>query len=192
MPKIVNHDDRRRELIEACWTVLSDQGVEGLSLRKVATAAKCATGRITHYFENREELLLAAIEASLDDIDLRTNQVLKKNIPALEKMLLIVDEVLPLDTLRLREGRVWMAFWNFASTDPRLAKENDMRHRQWYVSLHPILAEINSTLDVKLEAKIFVGLMNGLVVQTSVHPTPANRKMARATLQAHLKGLSER
>lgn len=190
MPKIVNHDDRRRELIEACWTVLSNQGVEGFSLRNVAAAANCATGRITHYFANREELLLAAIAASLDDIDARTSRILDKDCPALEKMLLIVDEVLPLDALRLREGRVWLAFWNFASANPLLAEENDLRHRQWYASLHPVLKEINAKLDTDFEAKVFVALMNGLVVQTSVHPTPANRKMARATLKAHVRGLA--
>lgn len=190
MPKIVNHDDRRRELIEACWTVLTDQGIEGFSLRNIAAAANCATGRISHYFANREELLLAAIAASLDDIDTRTNRILDLDCPALDKMLLIVDEILPLDALRLREGRVWMAFWNFATVDARLAKENDARHRQWYESLHPILKEINPKLDTDLEAKVFIALMNGLVVQTSVHPTPANRKMARATLRAHVQGLA--
>lgn len=192
MPKIVNHDDRRRELIEACWTVLTEQGVEGLSLRNIASAANCATGRITHYFANREELLLAAIAASLEDIDIRTSRILDQDCPALDKMLQIVDEILPLDTLKLREGRVWMAFWNFATVDPHLAKENDARHRQWYEALHPVLREINPSLDVDLEAKIFIALMNGLVVQTSVHPTPANRKLARSTLSAHVKSLANR
>lgn len=192
MPKIVNHADRRRELIEACWTVLTEQGVEGLSLRNIAAAANCATGRITHYFSNREELLLAAIAASLDDIDTRTSRILGQDCPALDKMLQIVDEILPLDALKLREGRVWMAFWNFATVDPRLAKENDARHREWYRALHPLLAEINPSLDTALEARIFIGLMNGLVVQTSVHPTVTNRKMARATLSAHIKSLIAR
>jgi len=190
MPKIVNHEKRRRELIEACWTVISEQGVEGFSLRNIAAAANCATGRITHYFTNREELLLAAIAASLDDIDARTSRILDKDCPALEKMLLIVDEVLPLDAFRLREGRIWMAFWNFASIDAQLAEENDLRHKQWYTALHPVLAEINPKLDTDFEAKVFVALMNGLVVQTSVHPTPSNRKMARATLKAHVRGLA--
>ena len=63
MPKLIDHDLRRRELVEASWQVIADEGLEGVTMRKVAAAARCTTGRITHYFENREELLLAALRA---------------------------------------------------------------------------------------------------------------------------------
>ena len=38
MPKQVDHAVRRRELVEASWDVISREGIEALTLRKVAAA----------------------------------------------------------------------------------------------------------------------------------------------------------
>ena len=46
MPKQVDHAARRRELVEASWEVIASEGIEGTTLRKVAAAADCTTGRI--------------------------------------------------------------------------------------------------------------------------------------------------
>ena len=62
MPKVVNHDQRRAELVAATWEVVADEGVEGATLRRIAEVAGCTTGRVTHYFENKDQLLLTAFE----------------------------------------------------------------------------------------------------------------------------------
>ena len=67
MPKQVDHALRRRQLVEASWDVIAAEGIEGVTLRKVAQAADCTTGRIAHYFSGREELVRSALRAAHKD-----------------------------------------------------------------------------------------------------------------------------
>ena len=55
MPKIIDHDERRQELIEASWAVIAAEGLEGVTMRKIATAAGgnrrdgLAVGKVMHH-----------------------------------------------------------------------------------------------------------------------------------------------
>ncbi|MBA4102389.1 MAG: TetR/AcrR family transcriptional regulator, partial [Arthrobacter sp.] len=36
MPKIVDHDERRLELVDATWRIIARQGLEGATMREIA------------------------------------------------------------------------------------------------------------------------------------------------------------
>lgn len=50
MPKIVDHDQRRRELAEAAWKVITEVGIDGATTREIARASGYSTGVLAHYF----------------------------------------------------------------------------------------------------------------------------------------------
>lgn len=57
VPKLVDHDVRRREIAQAVWAVIAERGIEGVTLRGVAAEAGVSVGRIQHYHASREELV---------------------------------------------------------------------------------------------------------------------------------------
>ena len=57
VPKLVDHDVRRREIAQAVWAVIAERGIEGVTLRSVAAEAGVSVGRIQHYHASREELV---------------------------------------------------------------------------------------------------------------------------------------
>ena len=57
MPKIVDHEARRKELAEAAWRVIRREGLEGASVRNVAKEAGMSLGSLRHYFATQSELL---------------------------------------------------------------------------------------------------------------------------------------
>ena len=57
VPKLVDHDVRRREIAQAVWAVIAERGIEGVTLRSVAAEAGVSVGRIQHYYASREELV---------------------------------------------------------------------------------------------------------------------------------------
>ncbi|NIJ40322.1 AcrR family transcriptional regulator [Parvibaculum indicum] len=192
MPKLIDHDLRRRELVEASWQVIADEGLEGVTMRKVAAAARCTTGRITHYFENREELLLAALRAVYSAAEERLVAAAKSDLPPAEKLLLHLEEASPLDKRRLREWKVWIAFWAVAASTPELAAENDRSHLVWRKSLVPLIEELAPGVDAAMEADLLSGIVDGLGLQAAVNFTPANRARVRDTLATHIAGLERR
>ncbi|WP_166828116.1 TetR/AcrR family transcriptional regulator [Brevibacterium limosum] len=58
MPKIVDHAQRRTEIVHTLWQVIYLKGIDGVSFRSVAEAAGISVGRVQHYFPSRSELIL--------------------------------------------------------------------------------------------------------------------------------------
>jgi len=191
MPKVVDHQARRAELVEASWAVIAETGLEGLTMRKVADAAGCTTGRITHYFADREALVLAALRAVNDATGSRTADILAQDIAPRDKLIRCLEEGLPLDATRLQEWKVWIAFWSAAAADRELARENDARHRGWIRAMAPLIAAVAPALDAEHEARILMGIVDGLGLHAAINPTPANIKRARTTVQRYVDALSE-
>lgn len=66
MPRVVDHEERRWEIVFALWLVIAQQGIEGVSLRQVAAEAGVSMGRIQHYFGTKDALVLAGCTALVD------------------------------------------------------------------------------------------------------------------------------
>lgn len=189
MPKIVDHDARRRELVEASWAVIAEEGLEGLTMRKVAEAANCTTGRITHYFVDREALILASLQTSNLATSKRVSDIITSDLKVYDKLLAMAEQTLPLDEERRIEVKVWLAFWSAATVNETLAKENDARMDEWFVALLPLVEELTPKIDAAHETNLLIGLINGLGIQVAVNPSQKNLTMARDTVKQHLRKL---
>jgi AcrR family transcriptional regulator len=61
--------DRRRQITEAALEVIAQQGIQGTTTARVAEAAGISPASIYKHFENRDELLLAALDLLYDHIE---------------------------------------------------------------------------------------------------------------------------
>lgn len=190
MPKIVDHDARRRELIEASWQVIATEGLEGVTMRKIASEAGCTTGRLTHYFADREALILASLRTSYDVTGDRARASVANDTDNKAKLLRFAEEMLPADDERLREWKVWIAFWSAATVDKTLAVENDARHDAWADELADLIKDAAPASKARQEADLLIGLINGVGLHAAVNPTKENLVRARELLQAHIEKLT--
>ena len=69
MPKLVDHEERRRELGDAVWRVIRSRGVDGASIRTVAHEAGWSPGALRHYFSTQSELLTFAMQMVVERIE---------------------------------------------------------------------------------------------------------------------------
>ena len=69
MPKIVDHAQRRTEIVHALWQVIYLKGIDGVSFRSVAEAAGISVGRVQHYFPSRSELILEGCRQIVDSAE---------------------------------------------------------------------------------------------------------------------------
>lgn len=56
MPKIINHDVRRGEILDASLALFSQFGFSGISMRHLAAELNVSTGALYHYFPNKSAL----------------------------------------------------------------------------------------------------------------------------------------
>jgi TetR/AcrR family transcriptional repressor of bet genes len=191
MPKIVDHAERRRELVEASWDVIANDGIESLTMRRVASAAGCTTGRISHYFSNREELLSSALRAAHDEAERRMITIAKSALPAKERLKLVAYEGLPLDAVRLREWKVWIVFWAAAASSSSLSDHNRTRYRGWRNLLVGLFADIESLSKSESETRVdeLLALIDGLGIRITLDSSASLRKLAKKTIDEYVARL---
>ncbi len=57
MPKIVDHDQYREELLNGCFELFSEKGYSNVTMRQIAKELKVSTGALYHYFPTKHAIL---------------------------------------------------------------------------------------------------------------------------------------
>jgi AcrR family transcriptional regulator len=108
MPKLVDHDERRRLIAQAAWRVISRDGVRAASVRTVAAEAGLSTGALRHYFDDHASLLLFAARHSLELMAARVFRHLSSaDAEPRASVQACLEELLPLDEQRAAESAVY-------------------------------------------------------------------------------------
>ena len=61
MPKVVDHDERRRHILEALFAVAARDGLAAATYRTIAAEAGVPTAQVQYYFATKAELLQHAL-----------------------------------------------------------------------------------------------------------------------------------
>jgi DNA-binding transcriptional regulator YbjK len=119
MPKLVDHDERRRLIAQATWRVISRDGVRAASVRTVAAEAGLSAGALRHYFDDHPSLLLFAAQHSLE---LMAGRVLAHlaapEVDPRTAVQAVLEELLPLDAQRTAESTVYFGLIGLARVTP--------------------------------------------------------------------------
>ncbi|HKF98890.1 MAG TPA: TetR family transcriptional regulator C-terminal domain-containing protein [Steroidobacteraceae bacterium] len=126
MPKIVDHEKRRDEIALIACRVVAQHGFEQATIVRIARAAGCTTGMIAHYFDTKQEIIVAALRLILRRIEERLTQA-----HGTADLLALLSEALPIDETRYMECAVWIAFWGQVPADKRLKRINAWLHREY-------------------------------------------------------------
>jgi AcrR family transcriptional regulator len=170
LPKIVDHDARRRDFIEAAYETILEEGLAGTTIRAVAKRAGYTTGALVHYFADKEELIRHVLEENgkaVRERMLKAEQTLRGR-PALRQVLL---EALPTDKRSGSSWKIWLALWYHSEASEAMRKEERRRYREWLGRISAILeqcvelGELPRDFDVETNARLLVATVDGLGVQ---------------------------
>src|SRR5262245_17917144 len=64
-PRIDVGKIRRGQIVEAAVAVITEQGIQGLSLSEIEKKAGMSRGQLTYYFKAKEDILLAVFDRLL-------------------------------------------------------------------------------------------------------------------------------
>lgn len=130
MPRLVDHDERRRAIIAAAWRLLAARGVDGVNMRDLAAEAGYTNGALSHYFAGKDEILRAAYEHVLAATNERIEASVgrRTGLTALRRM---CHEILPLARETTLEARIALSLWQRAMNDAALATVNNAAVAAW-------------------------------------------------------------
>lgn len=206
MPKIVDHELRRRDIGEALWRLVEREGMQGVSVRTVAAEAGISPGSLRYYFSSQVDLIVFAVELLVERVTdriLGRVQVVDDSEDPVDWLADVFKEGLPLDKTRTDETHVWSTFVEQSRINPLLepARRMEWSASQWLcrtavVTLLGLAVETSAgtPLDEALEAEALLlhTVWDGLAIQLSLYPEPVRAELADRLLRLHLEGIRAR
>jgi len=166
VPKKVDHRQRREEIAVAVCRLAGRQGLDGVSLRQVATEAGVSMGRVQHYFTTKDEMLRFAFRTISERVERRMTAAvadLGTSPPPRALVRALLVEMLPLTEQTEAEAPVLAAFLARAVVEPALAESQraDAQRLREFVA-----AQIGAAPgDPVLEATTLLAVVDGLMTQ---------------------------
>ncbi len=140
VPRIVDHDERRRQIAEALLAVAARDGHESVSSRAVAKELGVATGSLWHYFEGFDEVVRAAAAEVTRRTDARIAAA-TEGLRGLARLHALMREVLPIDETTRTEAHVVVGFWGRLATLAPTPDAGAPTLATWQSSIRLALAE---------------------------------------------------
>lgn len=195
MPKIVDHDQRRTDIVRAIIKVVAEGGLAGATVRSIAREGGFSSGVIAHYFANKDEMVRYAFEFVADRVFRRIDARLKQAAGA-ERVRVILEEHVPLSK-QDEETAVALAFWEMALHDPELRALFRDKYKRWRdylrLELSGLLPDLSSdALDRRVD--LAVAAADGLLVTFALDGRTYRQSDRRAILDdlMTMLGLDER
>ena len=170
MPKVVDHEARRLDFIEAAYATIIEDGLANTTIRAVARKAGYTSGALVHYFGDKDELIRRTLQHFGAEVRQRmvSAQDLTRGRTALRAVLV---EALPTDKRKASSWRVWMALWYHSEVSAPMRNVERRRYKEWIGRISTLLqqavadGELRRGLDIELEARSLVALLDGVAVQ---------------------------
>ncbi|MBW4718466.1 TetR/AcrR family transcriptional regulator [Saccharothrix obliqua] len=121
MPKVIDHDQRRREIVEVAKKLIAEGGFEAATMRSIVTAAGFANGALKHYFASKDEIIAATFESVLAETARRMSE-LDPGASPVEALHGFVEGAMPLEPHQIASARVLLVLWERSVANPDLAR----------------------------------------------------------------------
>ncbi|MER7400896.1 TetR family transcriptional regulator C-terminal domain-containing protein [Streptomyces sp. NPDC000070] len=184
MPKVVDHDARREELIAATWRTIRRLGLAGTTTREIAKEAGYAHGLLAYYFPDKDAILDAALErayvAAREQLTARISD--RSGLDAVREVLLTA---LPVGDAAIETQVLVMAWGTMVTSESRRARRY-ATFREWrdtvrlLVRIAAAVGEMTGEQEPEEIAEALVALVDGLTLHWVMNPAeyPASRLIA--------------
>jgi AcrR family transcriptional regulator len=198
MPKNVDHDERREELLAAVWRVIGRDGLDRATIRSIAKETGWSSGVLAHYFVDKDDILVSALRLAHERIEARWEEKLT-GLSGLAALRDLVLDCLPLDDERERETRFLMNYW---SRSMRTAARDGRDPETWRRGprlvdrLTSLLREAQAAGEIIATehpddlAERLLALIDGLSLHSLLDPQRVSRERQVALAQQELDRLT--
>jgi AcrR family transcriptional regulator len=192
MPKKVDHEARREELVLAAWRVIAARGIDEVTIREIARESGYSSGVLAHYFENKDDLLAHALRLSHTRIHKRFDAEAAAPVAADALKAILLDN-LPLDEQRDLETRIEMSFWARALRNESLheiqrEESEDLRSLlRDLVEKTQVEEAIAPDHDRELVLELLGALIDGISLHALLYPDRLPPKQQAAVMEFALR-----
>lgn len=176
----IDQDERRLEIATIAIDLIAREGLEAATIRRIAAEAGFSTSSITHYFLDKQDLLVCAFEVLSTEGEQRFEDALLRDPSDIVGALLTL---VPWCPVNVRRWKAYLAFWDEAARNNELAS---MLAKSTSVGTAQIKRVIEFGLADRTKAEKLSEMLNaliqGLALQMLVDGKNWNEQKAREAL----------
>lgn len=166
--RIVDHEERRREITKVAMDLIAREGMEATTLNRIAQEMGASIRVITHYFTDKDTLLLWVYRSMAQQGQTPISDILSREPSDLAGALTALCGG---DEATLKRWRVYVAFWDKAARSTQFAAEQ----REWIERTistisHVIVARKANVPNVRQLAMELISLVYGMSIQRILDP----------------------
>ena len=162
MPKIVNHEQYRKELLGKCFNLFAEKGYAAITMRQISAGLKVSTGALYHYFPNKQALFEQLVEeiSQQDIITALTEFGGKNNL--LEFMEALCQYLVRNEDYLIKWTYLWVDFCQHQ--DSKIMLSTSTVFKRANQRCQQVACDLLGVLDVVL-ASFFLSFVNGVVLE---------------------------
>jgi TetR/AcrR family transcriptional regulator, transcriptional repressor of bet genes len=180
----VDHAERKRLIAAKAREIIGAEGLDAATIRRLAAELGFSTRCITHYFCDKEELLLWTYEAFAREGLEHFSAVLIDDPRDIVGCLMAMT---PTDPLNLSLWRLYVGFWDRAGRDLRFAAA---QQRSIALAQDLIAGAIARRApwigDTGRTAREIIAMVNGIAVQSLLEPGSWTGEQARRLYERYV------
>ncbi|RVQ65151.1 TetR family transcriptional regulator [Croceicoccus ponticola] len=191
MPLIVDHDKRRAIIADIVKEMIAETGIDSVTVRAVARKAGYSSTILSHYFRDKQHLLLSAFGSVLSETPVRVQTVMEAGGDLLE----CITALLPITESNLRDWQAWFGFWGKVTHDPALAEERLIGIEETNKTLMMILGyaiergELPKDIDKAFHANAIQIFLNGISAMVTTQPEAWPKVEQQRYLRNHIRAM---
>jgi len=196
MPKIVNHDERRRIIAEATWRVVERDGFESATFRAIARELGYTPSVVAHYFRDKDRLMEFAFKVGCEDAFARIERDSQHLLPGMPRLKIALQHMMPDSLGRDISAKATLNYWGAAAITPAMVAVHRESYLAWRTLLRRFLSEaviagqVSPSIDIDLENSLLIALIDGIMVGSALEATIYTRSIQRNLIRCALARLS--
>lgn len=190
MPRYVDHEQRRRDILAAAEAIIADGGLGALSFRAIGSRLGGSTTMVTHFYANQTELLGDFAARSAFQMREEIAEIVAKHDDPVDRLdAVLFSWLLPLDeeTIAQERMRINFAAARVLSADSQVVL--DTWERVIQESLRKLLEPVVPSCDVDVLADLLRSAWNGITLSTIEHPDHWTAERQVAVFRRLVEGL---
>lgn len=186
MPKRVDKAARKQEIAGAALSAIAERGLEGVRMVDIARASGATTGQLVHYYEDKDAMLLAALEEIVE----RLTEWIAEPVPVDDLFEAFID-ALPIHADSQRDWRIWVQFWGRAIVHPSLGRVHEAYYERITTALAGALAAHVPKGKARDLADAISAAVDGIGIRATLEPTAWPPERQRRLLRQMLRPLMD-
>lgn len=169
---------RRDQILKAAYDVASRKGLEGLTVRLVASRARLSPGLVLFHFKSRDQLIVALLDWLLATTTvLRVGPEIAGTVSPLDRLLALLRQEMDRLAAEPRRIRLFFEFWVLGGRHEEIAAKMRGELARYREAFRPMAEEVLVAEPARFSevtpdglAAVAVSFIKGCAVQSMIDP----------------------